>query len=83
MPTGDGGRDTPRRRRMSQEKKLEPFAEIPESFRGLKTDEVYYVDKTAFIPYLIKRKRNICVFTRPRRFGKTLMLRPTRIAAHG
>ncbi len=60
---------------MGQEKKLKPFGEIPESFKGLKDERVYYVDKTGFIPYLISQKRKICVVTRPRRFGKTLMLR--------
>ena len=59
---------------MAREKKLQPFGETPESFRGLKDDGVYYVDKTGFIPYLITQKRKICVVTRPRRFGKTLML---------
>ena len=58
---------------MSQNKKLHPFAEIPESFEGLMEDGVYYVDKTGFISYLVTQKRRICVITRPRRFGKTLM----------
>ena len=60
---------------MIQGKKLLPFGEIPESFKGLKDKGIYYTDKTDFISYLIHQKRNICVFTRPRRFGKTLMLR--------
>ena len=60
---------------MHQDKKLIPFGEISESFTGLKDKGIYYVDKTGFIPYLISQKRQICVFTRPRRFGKTLMLR--------
>ena len=60
---------------MGQNKKLKPFGEIPESFEGLGDNGIYYVDKTGFIPYLISQKRKICVFTRPRRFGKTLMLR--------
>ena len=60
---------------MGLDKKLKPFGEIPESFKGLKENGIYYVDKTGFISYLIEQKRNICVFTRPRRFGKTLMLR--------
>lgn len=55
--------------------KTQPFAEIPESFEGLRDEGIYYVDKTGFITYLITQKRKICVFTRPRRFGKTLMLR--------
>ena len=60
---------------MSHERKLKPFGEIPESFTALKDKGIYYTDKTGFIPYLINQERNICVFTRPRRFGKTLMLR--------
>ena len=60
---------------MSQDKKLKPFGEIPESFKGLKDEGVYYVDKTGVISYLISQRRHICVVTRPRRFGKTLMLR--------
>ena len=60
---------------MGLEKKLKPFGEIPESFQGLRDEKLYYVDKTGFIPYLIEQNRKICVFTRPRRFGKTLMLR--------
>ena len=60
---------------MAQDRKLKPFGEIPESFRGLKDEGIYYVDKTGFIPFLLSQKRKICVVTRPRRFGKTLMLR--------
>ena len=55
--------------------KLIPFGEISESFTGLKDEGIYYVDKTGFIPFLLEQKRKICVVTRPRRFGKTLMLR--------
>ena len=55
--------------------KLIPFGEISESFTGLKDDGIYYIDKTGFIPFILEQKRKICVFTRPRRFGKTLMLR--------
>ena len=53
---------------MDDRKKLKPFGEIPESFKGLKDEGGYYVDKTGFIPYLISQKRKICVVTRPRRF---------------
>ncbi|MBQ8036656.1 MAG: AAA family ATPase [Proteobacteria bacterium] len=56
-------------------KKLIPFGEISESFTGLKDDGIYYVDKTGFISLLIEQKRKITVATRPRRFGKTLMLK--------
>ena len=60
---------------MSDTPKLAPFAEISESFGDLFDQGIYYVDKTDFITYLIEQRRNICVFTRPSRFGKTLMLR--------
>ena len=60
---------------MDEEKRLIPFGEISESFTGLRDEGIYYVDKTGFIPFLIEEKRKICVVTRPRRFGKTLMLR--------
>ena len=60
---------------MVDNKKLKPFGEISESFKALRDKGIYYTDKTSFISYLIKQERNICVVTRPRRFGKTLMLR--------
>ena len=60
---------------MAEAKKLIPFGEISESFTGLKDKGIYYVDKTGFIPFLINQNREICVVTRPRRFGKTLMLK--------
>lgn len=34
--------------------------------------ENYYVDKTLLIKDLLDQKTNIILFTRPRRFGKTL-----------
>lgn len=52
---------------MRQDQKLKPFAEIPESFEGLRDEGVDYVDMTGFILYLLTQKRKICVFTRPRR----------------
>ena len=60
---------------MRDTQKLIPFSEIPESFCDLVKDGNYYVDKTAFIRFLIESNHRITVFTRPRRFGKTLMLR--------
>ena len=60
---------------MAQDMKLKPFGEIPESFTGLRDNGIYYVDKTGIIPYLMSQGLKICVVTRPRRFGKTLMLR--------
>lgn len=43
-----------------------------ESFEEMRTDEYYYVDKTAFIRDLLRRRGKVNLFTRPRRFGKTL-----------
>ncbi|MBQ1926846.1 MAG: AAA family ATPase, partial [Proteobacteria bacterium] len=60
---------------MSQVSKEIPFKSMSESFTALQDKGMYYVDKTEFIPYLIRKGDEICVVTRPRRFGKTLMLR--------
>ena len=58
-----------------QDRKLNPFRAQTESFKVFKDEGEYYVDKTGFIRYLIESGDKICVITRPRRFGKTLMLR--------
>ena len=41
-----------------------------ESFKELIDGEYYYVDKTLFIKDVCKEK--VALYTRPRRFGKTL-----------
>lgn len=46
---------------------LEDFAEIIEG-------DYYYIDKTELIRHLILRGRKVTLFTRPRRFGKSLNL---------
>lgn len=43
-------------------------------FPKLREDEYYYVDKTEFIPKLLSQKFEVNLITRPRRFGKTLMM---------
>lgn len=43
-----------------------------ENFEEMRTDEYYYVDKTTFIIDLLRRRGKVNLFTRPRRFGKTL-----------
>ena len=43
-------------------------------FTQLCEDNVYYVDKSDFITHLIRRASRIELHTRPRRFGKSLML---------
>ena len=45
-----------------------------EDFEKLITEEYYYVDKTLFIKEILDQKADVNIFTRPRRFGKTLAL---------
>ncbi|WP_276949701.1 AAA family ATPase [Acetatifactor muris] len=52
------------------EKKMLPIG--IESFTEICTDDFYYVDKTALIRDLLRRRGKVNLFTRPRRFGKTL-----------
>ena len=43
-----------------------------ENFEEFSTENFYYVDKTAFIAELLQNWGKVNLFTRPRRFGKTL-----------
>ena len=43
-----------------------------ENFEDLITHGYYYVDKPLFIKELLDMKGKVNLFTRPRRFGKTL-----------
>lgn len=43
-----------------------------ESLEEIRTEGFYYVDKTAMIRDLLSRRGKVNLFTRPRRFGKTL-----------
>lgn len=43
-----------------------------DDFGKLVTRDYYYIDKTLFIKDLIDNKADVNLFTRPRRFGKTL-----------
>lgn len=52
------------------EKKMLPIG--IENFEEICTEEYYYVDKTAMIRDLLYRRGKVNLFTRPRRFGKTL-----------
>lgn len=45
-----------------------------DDFKKLRENDFYCVDKTLFIKELLDRRGEINVFTRPRRFGKTLNL---------
>ena len=43
-----------------------------DGFEKLRTNDFYYVDKTGFIADLLRDWGEVNLFTRPRRFGKTL-----------
>ena len=43
-----------------------------ENFEELRSKGYYYVDKTPFIKELLDMMGKVNLFTRPRRFGKTL-----------
>ena len=43
-----------------------------EDFKEIINNNCYYIDKTKWIEEIIKDKSEIKLFTRPRRFGKTL-----------
>ena len=43
-----------------------------EEFAEIRADDYYYVDKTDMIRELLMRRGKVNLFTRPRRFGKSL-----------
>ena len=43
-----------------------------ENFEPIINDDYYYVDKTGLISELLRNGGIVNLFTRPRRFGKTL-----------
>ena len=43
-----------------------------EDFKEIRTDDFYYVDKTGLITELLNNQGKVNLFTRPRRFGKSL-----------
>ena len=43
-----------------------------DGFEKLRTNDFYYADKTLFIKELLQNWGEVNLFTRPRRFGKTL-----------
>ena len=54
---------------MQKKKKLPVGIEF---FKDFKTEGYYYVDKTGFISELLRTRGSVNLFTRPRRFGKSL-----------
>lgn len=55
---------------MEERKKALPIG--IEFFRDFKENDFYYVDKTAFIAEFLRTRGGVNLFTRPRRFGKSL-----------
>ena len=55
---------------MEERKKMLPVG--VEDFEEIITEHCYYVDKTGMIRDLLNEKAKVTLFTRPRRFGKTL-----------
>ena len=51
---------------------LKPFPTGVDNFEKMINQGYYYVDKTLFIKEFIDKKSEVSVFTRPRRFGKSL-----------
>ncbi|MBW6411026.1 AAA family ATPase, partial [Clostridium weizhouense] len=51
---------------------LKPLPIGVDNFEKLITREYYYIDKTLLIKDLLDNKADVNLFTRPRRFGKTL-----------
>ena len=43
-----------------------------EDFKEIREEGYYYVDKTALIEQVLDKRSKVTLFTRPRRFGKTL-----------
>ena len=56
------------------DKQFLSIPESPTSFEELKDENCYYVDKTAFIKTVFTDSAKVLLFTRPRRFGKTLLM---------
>lgn len=45
-----------------------------ENYKEFVDEDMYYVDKSLFIRDLIERGGKVNLFTRPRRFGKTITI---------
>ena len=42
------------------------------NFTEIRSNNYYYVDKTALIEQVLEKRSKVTLFTRPRRFGKSL-----------
>ena len=57
---------------MNKREKLKKIAIGVEDFKEIIDKDGYFVDKTLMIKKLIESRAKVTLFTRPRRFGKTL-----------
>ena len=55
------------------EKRKYPIAGT-DFFTKIRDENGYYIDKTDVIPWILSRKKQVILFTRPRRFGKSTMI---------
>ena len=55
-------------------KRIPPLAIGVDDYKKIIDRSYYYVDKTLFLKDLVDKKGEVTLFTRPRRFGKTLTL---------
>ena len=53
---------------------LKPLPIGTDLFRKLRENNAYYVDKTPIIKEIVTNASDVHLFTRPRRFGKTLTM---------
>ena len=51
---------------------MKAIATGTDDFKKLIENDCYYVDKTMAIADIIRRKKEVILFPRPRRFGKSL-----------
>ncbi len=51
---------------------LKPLPIGVDNFKDIRLNNYYYVDKTLLIKDILDSKAKVNLFTRPRRFGKTL-----------
>ncbi|MDD6205254.1 AAA family ATPase, partial [Succinivibrio sp.] len=53
------------------------FKQLPfgtEKFSDLRTEDYYFIDKSSYIKKVFENSASVILFTRPRRFGKTLLM---------
>ena len=69
---GNTGKACVNRRDVEMEMRKKKLPIGIDNFEKLCTEDFYYIDKTGFIKELLDNWGEVNLFTRPRRFGKTL-----------